>query len=52
MLLGSELFWGRRDVRLVSPLSALMSVIELPQRVRVVRLVSPLRALMSLIELV
>ncbi len=40
-------------LRLVSPLSALMSVIELfpPQTWRNVRLVSPLSGLMSVIEL-
>ena len=44
-----ELRWS--SVRLVSPLTALMSVIALPLRRRFVRLVSPLSALMSVIEL-
>ena len=39
-----------RSARLVSPLSALMSVIGVLRRPRTVRLVSPLSALMSVIE--
>ena len=41
------LSWRLKFVRLVSPLSALMSVIELVWSKRLVRLVSPLSALMS-----
>ena len=41
---------GVRCVRLVSPLSTLMSVIEFSWSLRSVRLVNPLSALMSVIE--
>ena len=51
MLLRLGLLPRVSSVRLVSPLSALMSLIELSLMLRIVRLVSRLSALMSLIEL-